>query len=131
MSRILRASVLVLAIWPCWAEEVRAKNLPSPVTRDIDFVRDVSPLLARCQPCHSAKQSMSGLRLDSRSAAMAGGDSGPVLLPGHSAESRLIQLVAGTGKIVMPPSGARFKTEDVAVLRAWIDQGVRWPDSFA
>ena len=131
MSRILRACVLVVTIWPAWAGDVPAKTLPSPAAREIDFVRDVSPILARCQSCHSAKQSMGGLRLDSRIAALAGGNSGPVLLTGRSAESRLIQLVAGTGKLVMPPSGARLTAENVGVLRAWIDQGLRWPDSFA
>jgi Protein of unknown function (DUF1553)/Protein of unknown function (DUF1549)/Planctomycete cytochrome C len=131
MSRIFHASVLMVAICQVWAGDVTAKALPSPAARQIDFERDVSPILARCQPCHNAKQAISGLRLDSRVAALTGGASGPVLLPGHSAESRLIQLVAGTGKVVMPPSGERLTAENVAVLRAWIDQGLHWPASFA
>lgn len=130
MSRVFHASLLLMAIWRSWAGDAPAKTLPSPVAREIDFVRDVSPILARCQSCHSAKQGMGGLRLDSRVAALTGGASGPVLLPGHSAESRLIQLVASNGKVVMPPSGARLTAENVAVLRAWIDQGLQWPDSF-
>src|SRR5450755_3936877 len=73
---------------------------------------------------------MGGLRLDSRASALAGGNSGKVIVTGHSAESKLIQLVAGAGKILMPPVGERLKTEQVAALRAWIDQGVAWPDSF-
>ena len=40
----------------------------------VDFTTQVAPLLrSRCQGCHGAAQQMSGLRLDTRDAAMAGG----------------------------------------------------------
>src|SRR5262249_53948086 len=48
---------------------------------------------------------------------------------GDSAGSKLIQLVSGTGKIAMPPAGNRLTAEQVGILRAWVDQGMKWPES--
>jgi cytochrome c553 len=87
-----------------------------------DYARDVAPLLAkRCYMCHGPQQQMSGLRLDQQASAAR------VIQPGHSAESRLIQMVSGTEKKVMPPMGDHLTAAQVAMLRAWIDAGARWP----
>ena len=52
------------------------------------------------------------------------------MVPGKSNESRLIQLVAGSdSKVVMPPVGERLKADEVGLLKAWIDQGISWPDA--
>jgi hypothetical protein len=95
----------------------------------IEFARHIEPLLrARCQGCHGAALQSSGLRLDNPRDALAGGYSGAVILPGKSAESRLIRLVSGADpKIVMPPVGKRLTPAEVGLLRAWIDQGAKWP----
>src|SRR4029077_6886663 len=58
--------------------------------------------------------------------------SGPAIVPGHSAESRMIHLVAGLEKnLVMPKKGERLTPEQIGLLRAWIDQGARWPEEAA
>src|SRR5215471_19553784 len=102
-----------------------AQTLPPASKAKVDFARDVQPLFAkRCLVCHGAQQQMSGLRLDQKEAALKGGASGPDILPGDSAGSRLIHLVAGVEKKVMPPAGARLTADEVGLLRAWIDQGV-------
>src|SRR6185436_11716235 len=54
----------------------------------------------------------------------------PAILPGKSAESLLVQAVAGVKPdLVMPRKGERLTAEQVGLLRAWIDQGAIWPDS--
>jgi len=104
-----------------------AQNLPPAARTRIDFARDIEPLLAqRCFVCHGAQQQMSGLRLDSRETALKGGASGVDLIPGDSAGSRLIRLVSGVDKKVMPPVGARLTAAEVGLLRAWIDQGAAY-----
>jgi hypothetical protein len=70
--------------------------------------------------CHGPQQQMSGLRLDRADSAAR------VIQPGHSAESRLIQMVSGTEKKVMPPIGDRLTAAQVTMLRAWIDAGAHW-----
>ncbi len=112
-----------------------AAELPPAVDRKIDFEKDVKPLLSRrCWSCHGEKNHESGLRLDSRTAMLTGGDLGKVVVPGKSSESRLIQLVAAVDpKNVMPPDGEgdRLSAEAIGILRAWIDQGCVWPESEA
>src|SRR5262249_31299656 len=64
-----------------------------------------------------------------RQRVLEGGDSGPVFIPGDSANSRLIHLVAALDRQeMMPPEGKPLSQEEVGLLRAWIDQGAVWPD---
>jgi hypothetical protein len=106
-------------------------KLPPPASQTADFVRDIQPLFAqRCYDCHGPKKQEAQFRLDVKESALKGGDLGPAILPGHSADSLLIQAVAGLkSDLVMPKRGERLSATQIAVLRAWIDQGAIWPDS--
>ncbi|MBI1785734.1 DUF1549 domain-containing protein, partial [Candidatus Sumerlaeota bacterium] len=98
--------------------------------KPVDFSRDVRPILqSRCYSCHGPEKQKNGLRLDSREALLAGGDTGPAVTPGKSAESLLILHVTGAGDYApMPPKGDPLTPEQIELLRAWIDQGAEWPD---
>lgn len=108
-----------------------AATLPPAATHKVDFSKEIQPLLAQhCHECHGPKKQKNDLRLDVKESALKGGENGPVILPGKSAESRLIHLVAGLDKdLVMPPKGERLTREQIGLLRAWIDQGARWPET--
>ncbi|MFN7920171.1 MAG: ankyrin repeat domain-containing protein [Bryobacteraceae bacterium] len=107
-----------------------APALPAPANIQVDFKQHIKPILAsKCYGCHGSKQQQSGLRLDKRQNALRGGDYGPVIVQGKSAESKLIhRLVSGDGGMQMPPTGPLEKDE-IAVLRAWIDQGADFGDA--
>ncbi len=107
--------------------------LPPPVARQVDYARDIEPIFrSRCYVCHGEQIQTNGLRLDRPDAAFRGGYSGPVIQPGQSAQSKLIQLVAGVkGDKVMPPVGERLTPEQIGLLRAWVDQGALWSPSEA
>ena len=109
-------------------DEVKSLQLPPTASFKVDFQRDVAPLFEqKCLICHGAKKQMGGLRLDRPKDAMAGGYSGPVILPGRSSKSKLIHLVAGLNQdLVMPMGGERLVPDQVGLLRAWIDQGAHW-----
>lgn len=94
----------------------------------VEFTAEIQPIFKkRCEACHGAAQQLSGLRFDQRDAAMAGGYSGPVIVPGKSAESKLMQRVTGApGVMVMPPAGPRLTPKELAALRSWIDSGAKW-----
>jgi mono/diheme cytochrome c family protein/ribosomal protein L29 len=113
------------------AKAVDPAKLPPPAAAQMDFVRDIRPIFAaKCYACHGPDRQMGGLRLHRAADGLAGGDSGPVIVPGKSAESRLVHLVAGlVENRVMPPAGPRLTSQQVGVLRAWIDQGASWPDT--
>jgi hypothetical protein len=96
----------------------------------VDYLRDVKPLLsARCYACHGALQQKSGLRADTAKSLRAGGNSGPVVIPGRATESPVIERVTAAGSRRMPPPGLgeAMSAEQVALLRAWIDQGAQGP----
>jgi ankyrin repeat protein len=99
-------------------------KLPPALTAKVDYFQDVKPLLEKhCYECHGNGKQQSGLRLDRRQNALRGGDYGPVIVPGHSAKSRLIhKLVDGDGGDVMPPEN-ELSAAEIGLLRAWIDQG--------
>ena len=110
------------------------KALPPPAARKVSYETDVKPILERsCYRCHQGVKHKGDLRLDRKSAALRGGESGEVLLPGKSAESRLIHLVAAVDpKKAMPPGGKkRLSAAEVGVLRAWVDQGLDWPEDLS
>src|SRR4051812_15300062 len=72
----------------------------------VSYERDVKPILTRkCVACHGALKKKSGLRLDTAAHIRAGGDGGPVIVPGRSSESLLIEAVTGSEDLRMPPEG--------------------------
>ena len=107
----------------------RAAELPPAAKRQVDFVKDVQPIFReRCYECHATGNEEGELNLGLKSRAMKGGQSGPVIKPGQSAKSLLIQLVAGVKEgEIMPPEGEPLTAEQIGILRAWIDQNADWP----
>jgi mono/diheme cytochrome c family protein len=104
-------------------------TLPPSAAKKVEFVKDIQPIFARsCYACHGTALQRAGLRLDVKSIALKGSENGPVIIPGDSANSRLIHLVAGLNPSkIMPQAGDRLTAEQVGLLRAWIDQGAHWP----
>jgi mono/diheme cytochrome c family protein len=102
-----------------------------PSAEELEFFETkVRPLLAdHCFQCHSeqSKPLKAGLRLDSRAAAMQGGESGIAILPGKPDESRLIQAVRWQ-TFEMPPDG-KLREDQVALLAKWVEMGAPWPET--
>jgi mono/diheme cytochrome c family protein len=108
-----------------------APSLPPPAPQTVEFTKDIQPILSEhCYSCHGPDKQKSDLRWDSKVSVFKTGDHGPIIIPGKSAESRTIQLVAGLDpETVMPPKGERLTSEQIGLLRAWIDQGANWPET--
>ena len=106
-----------------------ANQLPPPAKRKIDFNKDIKPILAKhCVGCHGPKKQESGLRVDSHDRTLTGGERGVAFEIGNSAGSLLIRYVGGLDPdITMPPEGDLLSKDQVGLLRAWIDQGAKWP----
>lgn len=83
-------------------------------------------LQARCVACHGPNAQKGGLRLDSVGTMLEGGEDGPALVPGRSAESEMVRriwLPAGHDE-VMPPRGKKPLTAlEAELIRWWIDEG--------
>ena len=132
---MLRATPICLATLVCFchglpAAEVDVTKLATPAQKQIDFTRDIKPILANnCYKCHGDEKPKSGFRLTSRESALKGGDNGADIIPGQSAKSPLIHYVSRiVPDMEMPPEGrgTPLTPEQVGLLRAWIDQGVPW-----
>ena len=112
---------------------------PAAATREtakVNFVGEIQPVFVEhCYQCHGPDKQESGLRLDLRERALAGGDSGSLLVRGQSKASEIVRRITSTDdKERMPPPGAKSKPLSEAQIRAitaWIDQGADWPESTA
>jgi hypothetical protein len=127
--RLAPPALIALAVAAVALGEGQKPKLPPPAKRQVDFAKDVEPILARCVGCHGPEKQRGGLRLDDGEAALVGGDSGKVIRPGHSGLSLLIDLVAGldADRHMPPDKKKKLSDDEIGVLRAWIDQGAAWP----
>jgi hypothetical protein len=131
----LAGTVAVLGFYFARADEPDVRKLPAPSKDSIDFIRNVKPLLeARCAKCHATDKPKGKFSLRTRDDALKSGESGPNVVVGDSAKSKLIHYVGGiVEETVMPPKGQGepLSRDEVAKLRAWIDQGMKWPADVA
>ncbi|AGA29841.1 DUF1553 domain-containing protein [Singulisphaera acidiphila] len=92
------------------------------------FEQKIRPVLVKeCYSCHSAdaKALKGGLRVDSRAGLLAGGDSGPAVVPGKPEESPLLDALRHDG-IAMPPK-SKLSSAIVADFERWIKIGLPDP----
>lgn len=98
------------------------------VPEKVDFQRDVMPIFATsCIDCHGPKRQRAGLRVDRRDDFYAPGDKKPLIVPGKSDASRLIEIVSGKVKEMKSPAEHRLAVKEITMLKAWIDSGADWP----
>ncbi len=124
----------LLVLFTCsrlFADDLDVSNLPPAARWPVDFGRDIKPILAdNCLRCHGPQKPKSAFRLDDLPDALKGGDNNTNdIVPGDSAGSLLIAYVARqVPDMEMPPvgKGSPLTTNQVAQLRAWIDQGANW-----
>ncbi len=98
---------------------------------DLDFYQDVYPFLkANCISCHNKTTTKADLNMETPELMIKGGESGPAIVPGKSAESLIVAASRHTQDMEMPPpnnkSGAvNLTPEEIDTLRQWIDEGAK------
>jgi len=114
--------------------------------KNVTYSQDIQAIFKEnCFGCHVGDHPRAGLRLDSLEATLKGASSGPVVVPAKGDQSKLLLAVARLDeRDAMPPAvraprstgtntpaGAQrpasktLTTEQVALIRAWIDQGAK------
>jgi hypothetical protein len=131
VSRSFVVGLLFLAgaVGSVWAQSPPASNTNN-TGGEAFFEKKIRLLLAeRCYGCHSARAAKlrGGLHLDSRKGIIAGGDSGPVIVPGSPERSRLIQAVRYTNPDLRMPPKKALAANEVADLETWVKQGAPMP----
>jgi hypothetical protein len=99
-------------------------------TPQVDFAQQVKPLLeSRCLECHHWRYLCAGLNHETKTLAMKGGRSGPVIMPGAPEQSLLyrVLLLGHDSPVAMPPTPERVEAEDLKILHDWILQKAPWP----
>ncbi|MDX1948420.1 MAG: DUF1549 domain-containing protein, partial [Pirellulaceae bacterium] len=117
----------LLVAWYCAASASARAATPEPTPEQVKYFEEkVRPILAEnCYQCHGTDEQKGSLRLDLRTALLAGGDSGAVVVPGKPAESLLVEAI-NYGSYEMPPSG-KLKPEQIATLTEWVRLGAPMP----
>ncbi|MBI1312462.1 DUF1549 domain-containing protein [bacterium] len=98
--------------------------------KPVDFSHDVVPLLKKhCVGCHSGPDAKGGFSISTRELLLDAGGA----KPGNSAESYMIELITSTDpEMRMPPiEKPGLNGDEVAVLKRWIDEGLKWENGFA
>jgi formylglycine-generating enzyme required for sulfatase activity len=104
---------------------------PARAADKVDFEHQIKPILELdCVRCHGAEKPKGGLRLDTKSGALQGGDNGTALVPGKPDQSPLYTstIVPVDDDKHMPPKGDPLKKDQTDLLRVWIEQGAVWPE---
>lgn len=107
-------------------------------TDRVDFNSQIRPILSdNCFFCHGpdATHREGGLRLDQKEAAFGEGDSGLVaIVPGKPEESEVLQRILETDLDLLmpkPESGKHLNSQEIELLKKWIEQGAEWEDHWA
>ena len=119
-----------------FSDLAQAVEPPLPVAElnrstPVDYATEILPLLKQnCLACHHAKEAEGGLVMETIETILQGGDTGPALVSGKSAESLLFTRAVGGDEPLMPPEdngvGAKaLNPEQLGLLKLWIDQGAK------
>jgi len=113
--------IVVSSTSPCIAQDSTANKATN--REGSLFETAVAPLLARrCAGCHAGDEAKGNLDLTTREKQLAGGESGPALLPGQPGKSLVWQRVASDE---MPPKHPLTEDEK-RLLKTWIETGAVW-----
>ncbi|MEI8021750.1 MAG: DUF1549 domain-containing protein, partial [Schlesneria sp.] len=125
MHRLITITLLLVMF-------AKASSAQSPNEEGLKFFEQkIRPVLVQhCYSCHSvgardAKKLQGALFLDSAEGILTGGESGPALIKGKSAESRIMKAMKYDG-MEMPPSG-KLSDEIIADFAKWVEMGAPDP----
>src|SRR6516165_5201425 len=113
-----------------WLGMVRSQAQGPKVeeTPKIDFAHDIAPLIkARCAECHTNGKYKGSVSMDTRADLLKS----KVVMPGKSAASEVVKRITSHDpEKRMPPKGKPLSPKEIALIKAWIDQGLAWEPGF-
>lgn len=133
MSRFRPHSVLVPALIALPLLAAALGSVPASGADSVEFFESrIRPLLIEhCHDCHAVdSKTQGGLALDSRTALLQGGDSGPAVVPGKPDDSLLLKAVRHLDpELKMPAKKPKLSEAAISDLTSWIRNGAAWPDA--
>ncbi len=90
---------------------------PAPIVGNPTYDANIAPILStKCGACHNTTTLTGGLDLTTYAGMMKGGKDGTVVLPGDSANSKIVQMQSSK-------HFANLSIEELELVRQWIDSG--------
>lgn len=94
------------------------------------FEQKIASILTNhCLSCHGGEKVRGGFNLVDREKLLAGGDSGPAIIPFASEKSRLIKMIRHLENPVMPEKAPALAQIDQEALSTWVDNGAPYTKS--
>ena len=125
-----RKTPIYLVIFPLFGISLTT-NATELSSDDVEFFEsNVRPLLVdNCYKCHSANSERirGGFLIDSKPAILRGGDSGPAIVPGDPANSRIVSMIQRHPDYEAMPPKSKLEPDEIETLIAWIDRGAPDP----
>jgi mono/diheme cytochrome c family protein len=106
------------------APAARADGVAAP-----DYASKIAPIFKKyCAGCHNDEDREGKFSVESYASLLKGTAHGPAVLPGDSKASRMIRVLTGAAKPMMPPKDEpRPDADEIALIAAWIESGARGP----
>ena len=119
----------------CGAAAGAAEPVPASPEAIAFFEKKIRPVLVEsCYKCHSAEaQALGKLKggffLDTREGVLAGGETGPAVVPGKPEESLLVKAVRWSDPDTQMPPKHKLADDVIADLTKWVEMGLPDPRS--
>ena len=132
-----RTNRFFLGRFICTSMTVAAVSIPWSGFAEIEFNRDVRPILSKyCFHCHGpdSHSREANLRLDTREGAIADNDGVKAIDPGNLETSELIaRIMTNDPDDVMPPPSTKKKLspKEIDVLKKWVASGAEYQEHWA
>ena len=118
------AALLGSASAVVWLAGNSSRTVEAQAAGSSSYTEQVEPILRqKCATCHRSSIKAGGLLMESYQTLIQGGTHGPVIVPGHSSESRLVLMLEGKIQPRMPFGLDPLPPAEIATIKAWIDAG--------
>ena len=101
----------------------------SNTSSGIEFWKDVYPLFEKkCLSCHGPRKQLGHFRIEGREDFLGFDNKEPLVVPGKSAESPLIEVLSGARKDMLMLERHKLPLEELSRIKLWIDTGAEWSE---
>ncbi len=139
MRRLIACTVALYVACVASTQEPKKGDLP-PITpidlkrkEPIEYGKDVAPIFEnKCTVCHSGNNPDGSFDMSTYEKVLKGGKKrgSKIIVPGKSNESFLFLSCSRQVKPIMPPKSEEpLSSQEVSVIKLWIDEGAKAPTS--
>jgi Planctomycete cytochrome C len=93
------------------------------------FLENIRPVLFEtCLKCHGPEKTENGLRVDTRTALIEGGETGEAIVPERPEASLLLKALKYTDQDLQMPPDIKLEDKVAEAFEKWIKEGAVWAE---